>query len=108
MSDVNSTILYGHPTNVSSPPDFFFSYLNAESGGAWGLVIAGLSFGIPMLALQNYNPRQAFAAASFNLLISVTMMAVFGIVGSFMYTLAIALVAIAVLLNRGQNGGVTI
>lgn len=98
---VNSTTYYQHPTNVSSPEGFFLNYLNTQSGGAWGLTLVGLSFGITFLSLQGFDPRKALAAASFNGLITAIILSVFGVVGSFTYTLMTVFVAVAVLINRG-------
>jgi len=97
---VNASIIYSQPENISSPPDFFFTYLNTQSNGAWSMVLLGLSFGIPFMALMNYNAREAFAAASFNFLVTAILLSVFGIVGSFMYTLATVMVGLGVILNR--------
>lgn len=101
----NTTAYYQNPSNISAPQDFFLSYVNTQTGGALGPVIVGLTFGVTFMALQNYNPRKAFAAASFNGLIVTMMLSVLGIAGSFMYTLMTALVALAVIINRGNQGG---
>lgn len=103
MSTVNASTIYGQPENVSSAPDFFIQYLDQASGGTWTFTLIGLSFGIPFLALQGFNPRQAFAAASFNGLVTVLLLSAFGVVGSFMYTLFTVMVALALLVNRGDN-----
>lgn len=97
---INGSLIYEQPTNIDSAPGFFISFLDKASNGAWTLVLVGLSFGIPYMALQGFNPRQAFAAASFNALVTVILLSVFGTVGSFLYTLAVVMVGIAVIINR--------
>lgn len=97
---VNASMIYEQPTNVESAPDFFIVFLNQASNGAWSSVLIGLSFGIPFMALMNYNTRQAFAAASFNGLVAAILLSVFGVVGSFVYTLLTVLTGLAVILNR--------
>jgi len=99
-NSVNASIIYQQPENITSPPDFFFTYLDQQSNGAWSLTLLGLSFGIPFMALLNYNARQAFAAASFNMLVTAVLLSVFGVIGSFVYTLATVLVGLGVILNR--------
>jgi len=97
---INSSLIYEQPTNVDSSPGFFISFLDQASNGAWSLTLVGLSFGIPFMALQAYNPREAFAAASFNMLVTVILLSVFGVVGSFLYTLAVVMVGLGVVINR--------
>lgn len=99
-NSVNASIIYQQPKNITSPPDFFFTYMDKQSGGSWSLVILGLSFGIPFMALMDYNPRQAFAAASFNFMVTAILMSVFGVIGSFVYTLGVVMVGLGVILNR--------
>lgn len=95
----NASMIYSQPENVSSAPDFFIRFMNEASGGSWSMILIGLSFGLPFMALMGYNPRQAFAAASFNGLVTAILLAGFGVVTSFAYTLMAVLVALAVILN---------
>jgi len=97
---INGSLIYEQPSGIDSAPAFFIGFLNKASDGAWVLVLTGLSFGIPYMALQGFNPRKAFAAASFNALVTVILLSVFGVVGSFLYTLAVVMVGIAVVINR--------
>lgn len=97
---INSSLIYQQPTNISSAPGFFISFLNQASNGAWGLTLIGLSFGIPFMALQGFNPRKAFAGAAFNMLVTVVLLSVFGVVGSSLYTLAVVAAGLAVVINR--------
>lgn len=101
MNDtINSSLIYQQPTNIDSAPGFFISFLDKASNGAWSLTLVGLSFGIPFMALQGFNPRKALAAASFNMLITVVLLSVFGVVGSSLYTLAVVAAGVAVVINR--------
>jgi len=95
----NASMIYSQPENITGGPDFFINFLNEASGGTWSLTLIGLSFGIPFMALMGYNPRQAFAAASFNGLVTAILLAGFGVVTSFAYTLMAVLVAVAVIMN---------
>lgn len=97
---INGSLIYQQPTNIDSSPDFFFSFLDQASGGAWSLTLVGLSFGIPFMALQSFNPRKAFAAGAFNMLVTTILLAAFGVVGSFMYTLAVVAAGLGVVINR--------
>lgn len=96
----NASMIYEQPQNISSSPEFFIQFLNSASNGTWSMALIGLSFGIPFLALMNYNPRQAFAAAAFNGLMTSILLAGFGVVSSFVYTLMAVLVAVGVILNQ--------
>ena len=100
----NATAYYTYPSNIGAPQDFFLTFINQQTGGALAPVIVGLTFGITFMSLQNFNPRKAFAAASFNGLIVVMMLSVLGVAGSFLYTLFTALVGLAVIINRGNGG----
>jgi len=95
----NASMIYSQPENIGSAPDFFIKYMDTASGGSWSLVLIGLSFGLPFMALMGYNPRQAFAAASFNGLVTAILLAGFGVVTSFAYTLMAVMVALAVIIN---------
>lgn len=100
---VNSTINYDHPTNVSSAPDFFINYLDTQSNGAWSLVIIGLSFGIPFISLQAYGARRAFAAGTFNALVTTVLLASFGVVTGTVYSIVVIAAAVALVINN-QGG----
>lgn len=95
--------LFGRPTNVTSPNDFFISYLDGITGGFWSVLIPVLVFTITYMTLNQFGSRQAFAAGSFATLVTVVMLLGLGVLSSQALIVAIILVVIAVVIN---NGGV--
>lgn len=97
-----SVLIYDRPTNVTNAPDFFFRYpAQTLTNGAWGHLILLAVFTISYLSLSNYNSRRAFASSSYLTFGVCIVLATFGIVGQYAFTLTGLMVVSSLLLNRG-------
>lgn len=97
-----SVLIYERPTNVTSAPDFFFRYpANTLTNGAWGHLILIMVFTVSYLSLSSYNSRRAFAAASYLTFGTCVVLATFGIVGTYAFTLTGLMAVASLLVNRG-------
>lgn len=85
------------------PAEFFISFIDQITGGAWGTVIILMSFALVYLNLSSFNPRKAFAAASFTSMVVTVMLIPLGAAGDFHFIAAVLAVALAVVINRGGN-----
>ena len=103
---VNENMYYGQPENTNEIAGFFVNYLNSESSGAWVTVIIGISFSIPFFALlTRFNPRKAFAAASFNSLMVTVMLSALGIPNiGFYFALTAVAVTLSLVINNDGGG----
>lgn len=102
---VNASINYQQPENIETISGFFLNYLNGQTDGGWIAAIMIISFGVPFMALLEFNAKAAFGAASFNMLMTTIMLSAFGLSGiGFYYVIAAVGVAAALIINN--NGGV--
>lgn len=102
---MSNHLYYSRPDEISSAPEFFFTFLSTQSGGLWGYLILLVIFSISYLSLSNFNPRQAFAASSFTTFTATVLMLPFNVVGTFALTLTGLMVVVSLLINRGNNRG---
>lgn len=100
---MSNHLYYSRPESVESGPGFFFTYLSNVSGGLWGYLLLLGIFSISYLALSTYNPRQAFAGASFTTFVATVLMLPFEVLGSFALTLTGLMVVVSLLINRPDN-----
>ena len=101
MSEEGDDLLFERPTDLEEPSSFFLDYINEITGGVWGLALPMLVFGITYLSLNDYNPKKAYAAASFATMITVVFLLGLGVLESQALIIVVILVALAVVINRG-------
>lgn len=99
----NSDLMFERPENVDQPSNFFLEYIDQLTNGAWSVSLPVMVFALVYLGLNDYNPRQAYGAASFATLITTVMLLGLGVMSSEALIIAILLVVLAVVLNGGQN-----
>ena len=94
-------LLFPRPTSIDEPSSFFLDYINTITQGTWALALPMLVFGITYLSLNDYNPKKAYGAASFSTLITTVFLLALGLLGSEALVIAVLLVIVAVVMNRG-------
>ena len=94
-------LFFPRPTDIDEPSNFFLDYIDTITEGTWSIALPMLVFGITYLSLNEYNPKEAFAAASFATMISVVFLLGLGLLQSQALILVVVLVALAVVINRG-------
>lgn len=97
----NKSLLFQRPTDVETPTGFFIDYLTGITDGVWPIAVTFMSFSLVYLSLNDYNPKKAYAAASFTSLITVTMLVGLGAFTSEALIVVMIMVILAVVINGG-------
>lgn len=101
---MSNDLLFERPTGISEgPAEFFISFVDTLTGGAWGTVLILLAFGLVYFNLNQFNPRKAFAAGSFSAMVTTVMLVPLGVAGDQHFIAAVFAVILAVIINRGVN-----
>jgi len=95
----NTSLWYQRPTNTSDPSGFFFDYLTQITDGLWPIGLSFMTFSVVYLSLNDYNPRKAYAAASFVSFVVVTLLVALGAFESSALIIALLAVILAVVIN---------
>lgn len=96
-------LFFERPEDVDKPSNFFLEYIDQITNGAWSVSLPMLVFAVTYLGLNDYNPRKAYAAASFSTLITTVLLLGLGVMGSEALIIAILLVVLGVVINGGQR-----
>jgi len=102
----NTSLWYQRPTNTSDPSGFFFDYLTQITDGLWPIGLSFMTFSIVYLSLNDYNPRKAYAAASFTTFVEVAMLVALGAFKTSALVIAILMVVLGLILNNNNSSGV--
>lgn len=94
-------LLFPRPTDIDEPSSFFLDYIDTITEETWSIAIPMIVFGITYLNLIDYNPKKAFAAASFATMLTVVFLLGLGVLQSQALIISVVLVALAVVINRG-------
>ena len=101
MKIQDSSPLFERPNDVAQPSGFFIDYIDTITGGLWSVSLPIFVFAIIYLSLNKFNPRKAYGAASFSTMIVVVMLVGLGALESQALVIAILMVVLGVVLNRG-------
>lgn len=96
-------LLFKRPTNVDTPTGFFIDYVSTLTDGAWPIAITFISFSVIYLSLNRFGPKKAYGAASFTSFVVVTMLVALGAFDSGALVIALLLVVLGVVINRGET-----
>jgi len=92
-------LLFQRPENVDTPTGFFIDYVGTITDGVWPIAIVFVSFALVYLRLNDYNPRKAYAAASFTAFVTTTLLVALGAFNSQALIIALLAVILAVVIN---------
>jgi len=92
-------LLFSRPENVATPTGFFIEYVGTLTDGVWPIAITFVAFSLVYLRLNDYNPRKAYAAASFVSFVVVTLLVALGAFNSQALIIALLMVVLAVVIN---------
>jgi len=92
-------LLFERPENVATPTGFFIDYVGSLTNGVWPIAITFVAFSLVYLRLNDYNPRKAYAAASFVTFVTVTLLVALGAFNSQALIIALLMVVLAVVIN---------
>jgi len=92
-------LLFERPENVATPTGFFIDYVGTLTDGVWPIAITFVAFSLVCLRLNDYNPRKAYAAASFVSFVVVTLLVARGAFNSQALIIALLMVVLAVVIN---------
>jgi len=101
MKIQDTSPLFERPTDVSQPSGFFIDYIDTITGGLWSVSLPIFIFAITYLSLNQFVARKAYGAASFSTMVIVVMLVGLGALQSQALVIAILMVVMAVVLNRG-------
>lgn len=97
-------LLFERPTDITGgPAEFFLGHIDTITGGVWGSAVILIIFALTYLGLNQFNPRKAFAAASFTAFVTTVMMIPIGVAGDFEFIATLMAVVLSIIINSGDG-----
>jgi len=101
MTTYQEAKIFEHPKDIGGAPDFFISYINQLTGGLWGTAIVSIIFAVIFMSLQKlFDPKEAFAAASFAAMVSSILLKPLGAVSDMIVVLTVLMTVLAALIQN--------